>query len=98
MMFPAFLLLLSALWGGPGWAVLSWQGAGCLYRQPQGATPVLVACYSREGSYTISLGDTGPWDAAYRPTSGDEYVLWRPDGTIERAPLRSILYFPSFSG
>lgn len=93
-----FLLLLSALWGGPGWAVLTWQGAGCLYRQPQGGTPVLVACYPREGSYTVELGNIGPLDAAYRPAAGDIYTLWRPDGSIEQAPLRSIVYFPGFVG
>lgn len=77
---------LTARWDGPSRAVISWSGAGCLYRNQ-----TFLACYPRQASYRIELGGART-DAAYRPEAGDVYALVRPDGAIERAALRSVTY------
>lgn len=87
---------LSARWDGPGRATLRWNGPGCLYRVPSGQAGILIGCYRKDVSYTLELGHTGPLDAALRPAGGDTYVLWRDDGGIERAALRSVTYLPAF--
>lgn len=82
---------LTARWDGPGRATITWQGAGCLYRNQ-----VLIACYPRDASYVLELG--GPFtDGAFRPTSGDVYRLWGFDGALlGQAEIRSVVYLAAF--
>lgn len=83
-MRPAIVLaLLSALWQGPGRAVVTWEGSGCLYRNQ-----TLIVCVPREqASYTLELGGAGPLDAKFQPQAGDVYTLIRPDGGHETTRL-----------
>lgn len=83
---------LRARWDGPGRATITWEGAGCLYRNQ-----TLLACYPREASYVIEIG--GPdTDGAYRPQAGDVYRLLRGGVLVEQARLRSELRLPLIRG
>ena len=76
-------------------ATISWtqQSRGCLYRNT-----TFISCYERPGSYVETFGAVGPLDAAYRPTAGDVYTLWTPEG-VERAPLVARpVYLPVWRG
>ena len=86
------LALLTALWDGPGRAVITWRqpdGLHCLYRQPAIGARVLVRCFAEPGGYGVTL-EAG--DAAYKPQAGDVYILRRPDGTKEETRLSSRVY------
>jgi hypothetical protein len=79
---------LTATWDGPGVARIE-HGVGCLWK---GNT--FIACYEEEG--VLALGDKGPLDHAYHVHSGDIFTLVKPDGTIEQATIKGVLYFPVF--
>ena len=82
------LAMISALWLGPGRAIISWDGPGCVYRNT-----VLLLCDNRDVAHLLYLG--GPLtDGAYRPAAGDVYTLIKPRGGREQAWLVSRLYFP----
>lgn len=79
---------LTARWESPGVARVSWSGAGCLW-----IDQALYRCYDDSG--VLRLG--GPQtDYAYRPRVESVFRLVRQDGSIERAVLGSLLYFPMF--
>lgn len=80
---------------GTGAATISWQQSGyaCLSREPSGAAPVLIGCWSGSGPQRVTLGHTGPLDGAYRPAAGDTYVLMVGDVTY-RTPLRPPIWLP----
>lgn len=80
---------LTAAWESSDVARLSWSGAGCLW-----IDQALYRCY--DGSGALLLGRTGPLDGVYRPTAFDVFRLVRADGSMERAVLGSVLYFPVF--
>lgn len=81
--------ILTARWDGPGRAVLTWSGPGCVYRNS-----TLIGCYPRDASYTLELGGAST-DGAFRPAGGDVYLLWGFDGAlIEQAELRSVVLLP----
>jgi hypothetical protein len=75
---------LTATWERPGVARVSWHGAGCLFHNR-----TLYRCY--DGGRTLLIGGAQT-DGAYRPRVGSIYTLQRPDGTIEQAQLRGVVY------
>lgn len=78
---------LQAVWERPGIARVSWSGAGCLWK---GDT--FIQCY--QGGGVLRLGDKGPLDGRMRVYPHDIFTLQRPDGSIEQATIKSLLYFP----
>jgi len=79
-------LPLRATWERSGVARVV-HGPGCLFRND-----TLYRCYQESG--VLRLGAHGPLDAAYRPAAGDVYTLVGADGSVERAPLRGVVYLP----
>lgn len=77
---------LRATWERPGVARVV-HSAGCLYRNQ-----TFIRCYERGG--VLLLGSVGPLDGAYRGQVGDLFRLVKPDGSIEQARIKSVLYFP----
>jgi hypothetical protein len=90
---PIVLALLSALWAGPGRAVISWSGPACLYRTPAAGQQVLIACYPREATYWIELAGGDDWTRD--PQAGDTYTIIRPGGGQEKTRLVSRVYLPA---
>lgn len=80
---------LRAVWERPGIARISWQGAGCLWKDS-----AFYKCYDAGG--VLLLGARGPLDYAYRAHPHDVFRFVRPDGSVEQAEIRSVLYFPVF--
>ncbi len=62
---------LTARWDGPGHATIIWSGPGCLYRLPANDARAMIECYTKNVTYVLELGHTGPLDARRRPMAGD---------------------------
>lgn len=82
---------LSATWERPGVARVSWEGAGCLWKDN-----TFIRCYDAGG--VLRMGSEGPLDHAYRPAVGSMFRLVRPDGTQERATLAWRVLLPVWRG
>jgi hypothetical protein len=83
----------TATWQRPGVARLSWaQPAGvhetCVIRNT-----TLIGCWYDlpAGATGLTLGASGPSDAAFRPAAGDVFTLAR-DGAAAQAELRGVVY------
>ena len=92
----------TALWTGPGRAVVSWEQPPqvhltCVYVEHVNQPPILIRCWAwlPPGGYAITLGDVAPVDGRMRPQGQDQYIV-SFDGATEKAPLRSLLYLPAF--
>lgn len=88
----------TAQWDTATSATVQWTqtARGCLYRESAIGEQVFIGCYARfPATIVVTLG--GPQtDAAFRPTTGDVYVL-QMDGVTYRAPLVARpVYFPVF--
>lgn len=83
----------TAHWDAPGRATLRWSQSSrsCLYRESVIGERAFIGCFDGSGAAVLALGDTGPLDAAYRPTAGDVFVLDGPEG-VRRARLRGVVY------
>jgi hypothetical protein len=79
---------LTAHWERPGVARIE-HGVGCLW-----IDDAFYKCYDGKG--VLLLGDKGPLDYRYRPVVGSIFTLVKPDGSVEQATIKGVLYFPVF--
>lgn len=92
----------SATWQSPTSARLAWaQPAGvsetCIVRIPAAGVSVLIGCWYDlpAGATGLTMWDTGPVSASFKPQAYDTYALTFDSEEAARAALRGVVYVPA---
>jgi len=90
---------LTAVWARPGVARIVWQQPAGVHLICISRNATLIRCWTDlpAETYVMVLGNKGPLDAAFRPHSGDVFVL-QQDGQTWRAPLRGVVRLAMVKG
>jgi hypothetical protein len=86
----------TATWPRPTVARLSWAQPDGVHETCVIRNTTLIGCWYDlpTGPTGLSLGDTGPIDANFKPQAGDVFVLTMDGAAAARAELRGVVMLP----